>query len=864
MRRAILSLFWVVVGLFFGGSNSWAEETAQEEAIRRIPPVLHSLTIPDKLISGESYTITWSLVGYESDYKTIVVFFDCTDVASPNCGNAYSNPKLEASDKLTATSVGVGAWSYQGTSSFRLDYSYTFTPTVTADTETVIRFYYLNEADNANDRPSISLMAPGNLVHVSPYDTSGRRLATTILAADSLPAGAPQISSLEGETVLQNSTVSKTVTVSDLETPNQDLTLSVTSSNQTLVPHANIYMGSTGENRTLTLVLAEGQAGSTTITVTVRDGDANVASRSFVLSTINDLPEALDGTLTTDEDTVATGTLSATDTNGDALVYSIVTNGSKGTATITDTAMGEYSYTPHANENGTDTFTFKVNDGTTDSNTATVTVTITPVNDPPEVNAGSNQTVNENATVTLTGSGSDLDGSISSYAWTQVSGTTVTLSGADTATPTFTAPLSGTAEALTFRLLITDNNGATQSQDVTVTIDPVGRVLSVEDVTATEGNSGDTTHADFTVSLNLAVLAEQTITVDYATSDSGSAAAGTDYTATSGTLTFAAGESSKILSVPVLGDTMDEADEAFTLTLSNPIRATIRTATATGTITDDDSEPTVHFSRADQSAEEGRQVTVTLQLSEASGLDVSVPFTVSGTATEEDYTGLSASPVTISAGSTSVDVALTVSSDSVGDGGETLIFSMETPTYATLGATTTHTITLSDVAVALAPVPKTGQTTSYIAKDDGALQKGVAWPDPRFVDNDDGTVTDNLTGLIWMKNASCWLSVGWSSALSKVADLNGGSVTCGGYSGVYTDWRLPDRRELFSLVDYEQHNPALPAGHLFSGVQSSNYWSSTTNANNTTNAWLVYLDYGSVYSSGKSDGHYVWPVRGGQ
>ena len=158
MRRAILSLFWVVVGLFFGGSNSWAEETAQEEAIRRIPPVLHSLTIPDKLISGESYTITWSLVGYESDYKTIVVFFDCTDVASPNCGNAYSNPKLEASDKLTATSVGVGAWSYQGTSSFRLDYSYTFTPTVTADTETVIRFYYLNEADNANDRPSISLM----------------------------------------------------------------------------------------------------------------------------------------------------------------------------------------------------------------------------------------------------------------------------------------------------------------------------------------------------------------------------------------------------------------------------------------------------------------------------------------------------------------------------------------------------------------------------------------------------------------------------------------------------------------------------------------------------------------------------------
>ena len=55
-----------------------------------------------------------------------------------------------------------------------------------------------------------------------------------------------------------------------------------------------------------------------------------------------------------------------------------------------------------------------------------------------------------------------------------------------------------------------------------------------------------------------------------------------------------------------------------------------------------------------------------------------------------------------------------------------------------------------------APVPKTGQTTIYAAGDDGALQKGVAWPTPRFTDNDNGTVTDNLTGLIWMKNANAF------------------------------------------------------------------------------------------------------------
>ncbi len=55
-----------------------------------------------------------------------------------------------------------------------------------------------------------------------------------------------------------------------------------------------------------------------------------------------------------------------------------------------------------------------------------------------------------------------------------------------------------------------------------------------------------------------------------------------------------------------------------------------------------------------------------------------------------------------------------------------------------------------------APVPKTGQTTSYATGDDGILQKGVVWPIPRFKDNNNGTVTDNLTGLIWLKNANCF------------------------------------------------------------------------------------------------------------
>ena len=76
-----------------------------------------------------------------------------------------------------------------------------------------------------------------------------------------------------------------------------------------------------------------------------------------------------------------------------------------------------------------------------------------------------------------------------------------------------------------------------------------------------------------------------------------------------------------------------------------------------------------------------------------------------------------------------------------------------------------------------APVPKTGQTISYEPGDDGYYQKGVAWPNPRFTDNGDGTVTDNLTGLIWLKNANCFGTRTWATALSDTA-ITPKSIPC--------------------------------------------------------------------------------------
>ena len=162
----------------------------------------------------------------------------------------------------------------------------------------------------------------------------------------------------------------------------------------------------------------------------------------------------------------------------------------------------------------------------------------------------------------------------------------------------------------------------------------------------------------------------------------------------------------------------------------------------------------------------------------------------------------------------------------------------------------------------VAAVPKTGQTTTYAAGDDGALRKGAAWPGPRFTDNGNGTVTDNLTGLIWLQNAGCLVGGNWAGALTAANTLNTGECDLNDGSA-QGDWRLPNVRELFSLIDFGRFQPALPSGHPFLNVSWTNYWSSTR-APTAGFAWYVSLSDGAVYAAGTAVDYPVWPVRGGQ
>jgi hypothetical protein len=189
----------------------------------------------------------------------------------------------------------------------------------------------------------------------------------------------------------------------------------------------------------------------------------------------------------------------------------------------------------------------------------------------------------------------------------------------------------------------------------------------------------------------------------------------------------------------------------------------------------------------------------------------------------------------------------------------------------------------------VAPVVKTGQTSSVpftaVTGSDGDLQKGVDWPSPRFTDNSDGTVTDNLTGLRWLADANCTETVGgviknsgvlsWSNAITWSNNLAGGD--CGlTDSSEAGDWRLPNIFEMESLRAMQYFDPALSndagtakwaedATSTFSNVQRSSYWSSTTAASNANEAFYVNFYYGLVSPGSKVDApinnRYVWPVR---
>jgi len=165
-------------------------------------------------------------------------------------------------------------------------------------------------------------------------------------------------------------------------------------------------------------------------------------------------------------------------------------------------------------------------------------------------------------------------------------------------------------------------------------------------------------------------------------------------------------------------------------------------------------------------------------------------------------------------------------------------------------------------------LPQTGQTKCYNTAgteiacagtgQDGDIQAGVAWPNPRFTVSGE-CVTDNLTGLMWPKNANL---VGlnlltWNEAIDFANNL----TLCG-----HSDWRLPNMNELKSLINYDKvDNRAWLITQGFANLQTNDFYvSSTTVAERPGEAWVVALSDG-YNSTGNKTGrsNAVWPARSG-
>ncbi len=286
--------------------------------------------------------------------------------------------------------------------------------------------------------------------------------------------------------------------------------------------------------------------------------------------------------------------------------------------------------------------------------------------------------------------------------YTAASGATLNIAaGSSSNTFTITVSDDATQESdETFSVSLSNpstgiNIGTNNSHTYTIIDNDNSRKVNFDNATA--NGSESTTTVSVGLNINIADGGNPT-TVDYSVTGGTATGGGTDYTLSSGTVTFPAGTTTASFNISVNDDALDEDDETIIITLSNPTNCNIGTTnTFTYTINDDDPTPTIQFTTTSSSGSEGTaSVNLQLSLSAASSKDVDVSFSTSGTATNgSDYT-ISSSPATITAGNTTTNISLTINDDAVVEGNETVIVSLSSPVNASLGTNTSYTYTITN------------------------------------------------------------------------------------------------------------------------------------------------------------------------
>ncbi|WP_443943537.1 Calx-beta domain-containing protein [Pedobacter sp. AW1-32] len=297
-------------------------------------------------------------------------------------------------------------------------------------------------------------------------------------------------------------------------------------------------------------------------------------------------------------------------------------------------------------------------------------------------------------------------------------------------TKTITIPAGTTTGTITIEVLKDDITESTETVIATLTAPTTGNITvntapaSINIIDANTASISISTAATidesaglatFTVTLDNAV--QNAFTVNYATSN-GTATAGSDYTAASGTLTFPANSpagTTKTFTVPIINDNIAEPNKTFNATISNVSGGAvlISNATATTTIIDDDKATATIAKGVDGNENGPANGTFVVTLSNPSYADTQLTFTLTGTATEgSDYTAITTKTVTIPANTTTITIPIQVLTDNLVEGTETVI--------ATLTASNNATVGFSNVPATINILDNTKSTVTVVATTNGA------------------------------------------------------------------------------------------------------------------------------------------------
>jgi uncharacterized repeat protein (TIGR01451 family) len=338
-------------------------------------------------------------------------------------------------------------------------------------------------------------------------------------------------------------------------------------------------------------------------------------------------------------------------------------------------------------------------------------------------------------------------------------------------------------------------------ETVTIVDDDPLPTLSIDSVTQVEGNSG---MSNFVFTVTLTGATEQDVSVKYATAD-GSADA-TDYSSASGTLTFTPGVMTQTISVPVIGDTINEANEQFTVTLSAPVNATITTAIGTGTIVNDDAAPTLAIDNVTQA--EGNSGTTnfvfTVMLAGSTAQSVSVNYaTADGTAAAgSDYSATSG-VLTFAPGVTTQSISVPVIGDAINETDETFTVTLSSPVNASITTGTgIGTIVNDDVNADLSIVKSVVGSGPFFETQNASFNITVTNAGPSGASN--VTVTDVLpAGTTFIAATSTQGSCSGTTTIT----CSLGTLANGAQASIALTVRLDESGSMTNVASVTSSNP---------------------------------------------------------